>query len=289
MSYYFVQTLNALSFSVLLLLTGLGLSLVLSLMNFINLAHGAFFLLGGYVGIHWLAAGAPWWLALPAAFGITALVGLILDRFPFGRFYARPHLMQVLLTYGLSVIFADLMRWGFGADTLSPALPDLLRGVVFVAGLPFPMYRLAIIAVGVVLAVALWWLLDRTLWGAAIRACVVDRGIVETLGINTRTLFTVGMALAAGLGGLGGALGAGMLSAYPGLDEEVLLLALLVVVIGGLGSFRGTVLAALLLGFATTFSRMWLPEFANFLTLGVMAALLVWRPTGLIAREARQV
>lgn len=289
MSYYLVQTLNALSFSVLLLLTGLGLSLVLSLMNFINLAHGAFFLLGGYVSIHWLAAGAPWWLALPAAFGITALVGLVLDRFPFGRFYARPHLMQVLLTYGLSVVFADLMRWGFGSDTLSPALPDFLRGVVFVLGLPFPIYRLAIIAVGAVLAVGLWWLLDRTLWGAAIRACVVDRGIVETLGINTRTLFTVGMVLAAGLGGLGGALGAGMLSAYPGLDEEVLLLALLVVVIGGLGSFRGTVLAALLLGFATTFSRMWLPEFANFLTLGVMAALLVWRPTGLVARETRQV
>lgn len=289
MAFYLVQTLNALSFSVLLLLTGLGLSLVLSLMNFVNLTHGSFFLLGGYVAIHWIGAGAPWWLACPAAFVIAAAVGLVLDRFPFGRFYPRTHLMQVLLTYGLSVVFADLMRWGFGADTLSPALPDVLRGVAFVAGLPFPTYRLFIIGAGIALALALWWLMDRTLWGAAVRACVIDRGIVETLGLNTRRIFTVALALAAGLGGLGGALGAGMLSAYPGLDEEVLLLALLVVVVGGLGSFAGTVASALLMGFVTTFARMWVPEFANFVSLGVMAAVLVIWPTGLMSRQARHV
>ena len=289
MSYYLVQTLNALSFSVLLMLTGLGLSLVLSLMNFVNLTHGSFFLLGGYVAIHWIGAGAPWWLAFPAAFVIAGAVGLVLDRFPFGRFYPRTHLMQVLLTYGLSVIFADLMRWGFGADTMSLPTPELLRGVVFVAGLPFPIYRLFIIASGGVLALALWYAIDRTLWGAAIRACVIDRGIVETLGLNTRRIFTVGIVIAAGLGGLGGALGSGMLSAYPGLDEEVLLLALLVVVVGGLGSFGGTVLSALLLGFVTTFSRAWLPEFANFLSLGIMAAVLVIWPSGLVVRKMRQV
>ncbi len=289
MAFYLVQTLNALSFSVLLLLTGLGLSLVLSLMNFVNLTHGSFFLLGGYVAIHWIGAGAPWWLACPAAFVIAAAVGLVLDRFPFGRFYPRTHLMQVLLTYGLSVVFADLMRWGFGADTLSPALPDVLRGVAFVAGLPFPTYRLFIIGAGIALALALWWLMDRTLWGAAVRACVIDRGIVETLGLNTRRIFTVALALAAGLGGLGGALGAGMLSAYPGLDEEVLLLALLVVVVGGLGSFAGTVASALLMGFVTTFARMWVPEFANIVSLGVMAAVLVIWPTGLMSRQARHV
>ncbi|TSH88266.1 branched-chain amino acid ABC transporter permease [Verticiella sediminum] len=289
MSYYLIQTLNALSFSVLLLLTGLGLSLVLSLMSFVNLAHGSFFLLGGYIAITWLAGGAPWWLALPAAFVLTGAVGLILDRLVFARFYARAHLMQVLLTYGISVVFADLMRWGFGAETLSPALPEFLRGVVFVAGLPFPLYRLVIIACGLALAAVLWWSLDRTLWGAALRACVADRGIVETLGIDTRRMLTVGMALAAALGGLGGALGAGMLSAYPGLDEEVLLLALLVVVIGGLGNFRGVVAGALLLGFVSTFARVWLPELSNLLTLAVMAGLLIARPTGLLASRERTV
>lgn len=288
MSYYLLQTLNALSFSVLLLLTALGLSLVLSLMNFINLAHGSFFLLGGYIATQWLAAGAVWWLAFPCAFLITALVGLVLDRFPFGRFYARPHLMQVLLTYGVSVIFADLMRWGFSSDTLSPMLPEILRGGIWIMGLPFPTYRLFIIATGSVLALGLWLLLDRTLWGAALRACVIDREIVETMGLNSRRIFTIGMVLAAGLSGLGGALGAGMLSVYPGLDEEVLLLALLIVVAGGLDNFKGVVLTALILGFTTTFSRMWFPEFANLTTLGLMAILLLLRPNGLIARQTRK-
>src|SRR5690606_11672208 len=163
MSYYLLQTLNALSFSVLLLLTGLGLSLVLSLMNFVNLAHGSFFLLGGYIATQWLSAGAVWWLAFPCAFLLTALVGLVLDRFPFGRFSARPHRMQVLLTYGISVISADMRRWGFSSDTLSPILPEILRGGVWIMGLRFPTYRLFIIATGTVLALGLWLLLDRTL------------------------------------------------------------------------------------------------------------------------------
>lgn len=289
MSYYLLQTLNALSFSVLLLLTGLGLTLVLSLMNFINLAHGSFFLLGGYIAIQWLASGAPWWLAFPIAFALTGLVGLLLDRFPFGQFYARTHLMQVLLTYGIAIVFADLMRWGFSADTLTPELPAMLRGGVWLVGLPFPVYRLFIIAAGIVLALVLWLLLDHTLWGAALRACVSDREIAETLGLNARRIFTAGMAMAAGLSGLGGALGAGMLSVHPGLDEEVLLLALLVVVIGGLGSVKSIVLSALILGFVETFSRVWFPAFSSAVTLGTMLLILVARPNGLLATRARTV
>lgn len=271
------------------MLAGLGLSLVLSLMNFINLAHGSFFLLGGYIAVQWLASGAPWWLAFPAAFFLTGMIGLLLDRFPFALFYRRPHLMQVLLTYGVSVIFADLMRWGFSADTLSPMLPELLRQGVWILGLPFPVYRLFIILVGLILAFLLWYLLDRTLWGAAIRAAVLDAEIVETLGLNTRALFTLGMALAAGLSGLGGALGAGMLSVYPGLDEEILLLALLVVVIGGLNNIRGTLICALILGFVTTYARVLAPAFANALSLSVMLALLILWPQGLHTRLGRQV
>ena len=258
-------------------------------MNFINLAHGSLYLLGSYVAVAWLAAGWPWWLAAPAAFAAAALAGWLLDRFPFGRFYARPHLMQVLLTYGLSVIFADLMRWGFGAETVTPALPELLSGVVFVLDFPFPLYRLVLIGVGLSLALGLWWLVERTLWGALLRACVSDRGVVETLGLNTRRVLTVALVLAAGLGGLSGALGAGMLSAYPGLDEEVLLLALLVVVTGGLGSFGGTVAGALVLGFVVTFARMWWPEFANVATYVCIVALMMARPMGLSGRRLREI
>ncbi|HEV7328452.1 MAG TPA: branched-chain amino acid ABC transporter permease [Bosea sp. (in: a-proteobacteria)] len=289
MGLYAVQSLNALSFSTLLLLTGLGLSVVLNLMNFVNLTHGSFFLLGAYVGVYWLASGAPWWLAFPVAFVAAGLAGFLLERFPFRQFYARTHLMQVLLTYGLSVIFADLMRWGFGAQILSAEIPEALRGVVFIMDMPFPIYRLFIIGFGAALAFALWFVIDRTIWGAVVRACVTDRGFVETLGLDTRRIFTAVLVISAGLGGISGALGAGILSAYPGLDEEVLILALIVVVAGGLGTFRGTVLSALLLGFAMTFSKVWVPEFSNVVALAVMAALLVALPEGLVARKVRQV
>ena len=289
MGFYAVQSLNALSFSMLLLLTGLGLSVVLNLMNFVNLTHGSFFLLGAYVGVYWLASGAPWWLAFPVAFVAAGLAGFLLERFPFRQFYARTHLMQVLLTYGLSVIFADLMRWGFGAQILSPEIPEALRGVVFIMDMPFPVYRLFIIGFGAALAFALWFVIDRTIWGAVVRACVTDRGFVETLGLDTRRIFTAVLVISAGLGGISGALGAGILSAYPGLDEEVLILALIVVVAGGLGTFRGTVLSALLLGFAMTFSKVWVPEFSNVVALAVMAALLVALPEGLVAKKVRQV
>ncbi len=289
MSFYLVQILNALSFSMLLMLTGLGLSVVLSLLNFVNLTHGSSFLLGAYVAIWWLGSGAPWWLAFPAAFLAAALVGLALERFPFRQFYTRTHLMQVLLTYGLSVIFADLMRWGFGAQIASPELPEILSGVVFILDMPFPIYRLFIIGFGAVLALALWFVIDRTIWGAVVRACVTDRRFVETLGLDTKRIFTVVVAVAAGLGGLSGALGAGILSAYPGLDEEQLILALIVVVVGGLGTFRGTVLSALLLGFALTFTKVWIPEMSNVAALAIMALMLVIAPQGLVARKVRQV
>lgn len=289
MGFYAVQSLNALSFSMLLLLTGLGLSVVLNLMNFVNLTHGSFFLLGAYVGVYWLASGAPWWLAFPVAFLAAGLAGFLLERFPFRQFYQRTHLVQVLLTYGLSVIFADLMRWGFGAQILSPEIPEALRGVVFIMDMPFPIYRLFIIGFGAALAFALWFVIDRTIWGAVVRACVTDRGFVETLGLDTRRIFTAVLVISAGLGGISGALGAGILSAYPGLDEEVLILALIVVVAGGLGTFRGTVLSALLLGFAMTFSKVWVPEFSNVVALAIMAALLVALPEGLVAKKVRQV
>lgn len=289
MSFYLVQILNALSFSMLLMLTGLGLSIVLSLMNFVNLTHGSFFLLGAYISVYWLGSGAPWWMAFPVAFCAVAVAGFALERFPFRLFYNRTHLMQVLLTYGLSVIFADLMRWGFGAQIVMPEIPEALSGIIFVVDMPFPIYRLFIIGFGAVLALVLWFLIDKTIWGAVVRACVVDRGFVETLGLDTKRIFTAVLAISAGLGGLSGALGAGVLSAYPGLDEEQLILALIVVVVGGLGTFRGTILSALLLGFTMTFAKVWVPELSNIVSLTIMAVLLVFSPQGLIAAKVRQI
>ncbi|HYD71187.1 branched-chain amino acid ABC transporter permease [Azospirillum sp.] len=289
MEYVVIQSINALVFAVILLMSGLGLTVVMSLMNFINLAHGSLVLLGSYVAVFWLAIGAPWYLAFPAAFLSGAVAGAVLDRFPFRLFYARTHLMQVLLTFGLSVVFADLMRWGFGAGVATPRLPDVLRGVVFILDTPFPVYRLFVLGAGALLALGLWYLFDRTIWGAVVRACVVDRGAVESLGINTQHVFTLVLALACGLGALSGALGSGIMAAYPGLDEEVLILAFIVVVVGGLGSFSGLALSSLVLGFAMTFSKMIDPEFSNLMSLGAAAAILIVRPNGLVAPVTRQV
>lgn len=289
MEYYVIQSLNALVFAVILLLSGLGLSVVMSLMNFVNLTHGSLYLLGSYIAVFWMAAGQPWYLAFPAAFLGGAAAGLILDRFPFQLFYARTHLMQVLLTYGLSVVFADLMRWGFGAHIATPQIPELLRGVVFILDTPFPIYRLFVLAAGVVLAAGLWFLFDRTIWGAVVRACVVDTRIVEALGINTKHVFTAVLALSCGLGALSGALGSGILAAFPGLDEEILILAFIVVVVGGLGTFSGVAVSALVLGFTMTFAKMLSPEFSNLMSLAVMAGILIWRPDGLIAATRREV
>ena len=289
MAYTLIQVLNGLSFSALLLLASLGLSVVLSLMNFISLLHGTFFLLGGYVAVRWLAAGWLWFLAFPLAFLAAAALGAVLERFPLRRFYPRSHLMQVLLTFGLSMIGADAMRWGFGAEIQWPELPDALSGVVFLFDLPFPVYRLFIIAAGFGLAALLWLLLDRTVWGAVVRATVADRGIVETLGLDTRWVFAAVFILSAGLGGLSGALGAGMLAAYPGLDEDVLVLSLVTVVLGGLGTVRGTVFSALLVGLAMTFSKVWFPEFANMTAFAAFALLLVLRPAGLVVPAVRAV
>jgi branched-chain amino acid transport system permease protein len=146
-----------------------------------------------------------------------------------------------------------------------------------------------LIGAGLLLGVALWLLLDRSIWGAVVRAAVSDRGIVETLGIDTRRVLTLVMVLSAGLGGLSGGLGAGMLAAYPGLDEDMLLLALLTVVVGGLGSFAGAAAGALVVGFALTFSKVWVPEFANLAAFSVLVLLLVLRPEGLVAPASRQV
>lgn len=289
MSFQLLQVLNALSFSVLLLLAGLGLTLVLSLMNFVNLTHGTFFLLGGYVAVQWLAGGMAWWLAFPAAFVVAGAVGWLLDRLLFARFYQKTHLMQVLLTYGLSIILAELMRIVFGTETQSPQLPEVLDGAVWIAGLPFPLYRLVLITVASLLTLLLWWIFDRTRWGSILRACVTDRRMAETMGIDTSRVFTFGMVLAAALSGLAGALGASVLSVHPGLDEEILLLALLVVVIGGLGSIRATVLSAVVIGFVTTYASVWFPSFSNAVTLAVMTGLLMLRPNGLVQPRARRV
>jgi len=279
------QALNGLAFAMLLFLVAAGLTLIFGLMDVLNLAHGSFFMLGAYLGLTFVRTLGSFWLALVLVPPLVALLGLLVERFLLRRLYGRPgHLDHVLLTLGLLFILADMVHWQWGAAIQSLHPPPGLDGTTLILGSSFPVYRLFVIGFGLVLALALWLLLDRTRWGAVIRAGVHDRQMVQNLGINIDAVYSGAFAFGCGLAALSGVVGAPIVGLYLGLDADVLILALIVIVIGGLGSFAGSFLGSLLVGQADTFGRALLPEFSMFLSFGVMALVLLFRPGGLLGR-----
>lgn len=280
-----VSILNGAAIGCLLFILAIGLSLVFGMMDVLNLAHGAIFLIGAYVG--WQIGGQdPTWttflLALGAALGIGLLAGagMSLLTEPLRN---RSHLDQALLTLGIALIVAELLSMAFGNDVQAVDAPPGLDTTVRVFGSAYPTYRLVLIGVGVVFAVGLWLLVSRTMIGAVIRATVADRDMVSAIGIDNRkvklAVFAVGSALAAVAGVLGGPI----YGARPGLDSTVLILALVVVVIGGLGSVRGALVGALIIGQIESLGRALLADAASFLLFGALAIVLVLRPQGLFA------
>ena len=280
-----VSILNGFAIGFLLFILAVGLSLVFGMMDVLNLAHGALFLGGAYVG----ATLAGSWGGLLGALGLAALGGLVagvllsLMTEPLRR---RSHLDQALLTLGVALIAGELLIIVFGDDPLSAAAPPGLDGSVSVLGAVYPTYRLLIIVIGSVLALAVYLVVDRTRVGALVRATVADREMVATLGIDNRlvkgAVFAVGSVLATVAGVLGGPI----YGARPGLDATVLILALVVVVIGGLGSVRGALVGALVIGQIDTVGRVLLPDFASFVLFGALALVLVLRPQGLFGTRA---
>jgi branched-chain amino acid transport system permease protein len=275
-----VSVLNGFAIGFLLFIVAVGLSIVFGMMDVLNLAHGALFLGGAYVG----AAFAGSWGGFLAALGIAAAGGLVagavlsLMTEPLRR---RTHLDQALLTLGVAFVAAELLIIAFGDDPLSVAAPPALDGSVTVFGAVYPTYRLVLIGVGAVLALAVHLVVDRTRVGALVRATVADREMVATIGVDNRlvkaTVFAVGSLLATTAGVLGGPI----YGARPGLDATVLILALVVVVIGGLGSVRGALVGALVIGQVDTLGRVLLPELASFVLFAALALVLVLRPQGL--------
>ncbi|MBW0116747.1 branched-chain amino acid ABC transporter permease [Pseudonocardia abyssalis] len=280
-----VSILNGFAIGFLLFILAVGLSLVFGMMDVLNLAHGALFLLGAYLG----ATLAGSWGGFLGALGLAALGGLVagvllsLMTEPLRK---RSHLDQALLTLGVALIAAELLIIVFGDDPLSAAAPPGLDGSVSVLGAVYPTYRLLIIVIGAVLALAVYLVVDRTRVGALVRATVADREMVATLGIDNRlvkgAVFAVGSVLATVAGVLGGPI----YGARPGLDATVLILALVVVVIGGLGSVRGALVGALVIGQIDTVGRVLLPDFASFVLFGALALVLVLRPQGLFGTRA---
>jgi branched-chain amino acid transport system permease protein len=280
-----VSVLNGLAIGSLLFILAVGLSIVFGMMDVLNLAHGALFLGGAYLG----AAFAGSWggflaaLALAAVGGLAAGALLSLMTEPLRK---RSHLDQALLTLGVAFVVAELLIIAFGDDPLSVAAPPALDGSVSLLGATYPTYRLVLIGVGAVLALVVYLVVERTRVGALVRATVADREMVAALGVDNRmvqaTVFAVGSLLAATAGVLGGPI----YGARPGLDATVLILALVVVVIGGLGSVRGALVGALIIGQVDTLGRLLLPEFASFILFAALALVLVLRPHGLFGSPA---
>jgi branched-subunit amino acid ABC-type transport system permease component len=275
-----IQTLNGMVYGMLLFLLALGLSLTFGMLRFVNLAHGTFYLLGAYLGLSIFLLSHSFWLAAIVATAGVAAAGGLLERLSLKRFYARSDLDQVILTFGIALVAADLMKAVWGKDIHSIPVPSLPYSAVQIAGISFPTYRLLLIVVGVALFVLTWLAIERSRVGALIRASVADREMVAGLGFDVRLLFTAVFAFGAALAGMAGTLGAPITGVYPGLDFEVLITTLIVIVVGGLGSITGAFWASILIGMCETFGKALLPEIASFVIFGVMAVVLLVRSWG---------
>jgi branched-chain amino acid transport system permease protein len=285
MSLWLVLAVNSITLGGLLFLLSAGFSLIFGLMKIPNLTHGSFFMLGAYLATSLIAHGLDFWTAaVLGGFGV-ALFGGIVERFLLRRL-AGAELAQVLVTLGLSFMIADVCLMVWTGDPIRIATPAALRGTASFAGFGCPKYRLAISLIAVVFAAGLWALLDRTRLGAMIRAGVDDAPMARVVGIRVSRLFTIVFCLGAWLAGFAGVIGGPILSVYPGLDGEMLPLALVVVILGGSGSLLGSLVGSFVVGFLYNFGQAMFPELAYVVLFLPMLIVLVVRPQGLFGRPA---
>ncbi|EHP38441.1 inner-membrane translocator [Cupriavidus basilensis OR16] len=278
---------DGLAYGCLLFLISVGLSVTMGLMNFVNLAHGAFAMFGGYVAVVLMTrAGVPFLATLPLAFVGAAAVGWVLERTLYRRLYRASHLDQVLFSIGLTFMAIAGATYVFGPGQQPVALPAFLLGQVRVAGLDLGAYRLFLIGVVVVITAALGWLVARTRFGAQVRAAVDNQQAARGLGINVERVFSLTFALGSGLAGLGGGLGIDVLGLDPSFPLKYMVYFLLVVAVGGAGTIRGPLVAALLLGVADVAGKYYVPAVGAFVIYALMVLLLVLFPAGLYGRRA---
>ncbi|WP_077036400.1 branched-chain amino acid ABC transporter permease [Pelomonas sp. KK5] len=292
------QLLNGFQLGVLLFLLSAGLTLVLGIMRVINLAHGALFMMGAYIAASVYGASGSFLLAAAAAVVGSLLLGLLLERLVISRLYERDHLYQVLATFGVILICNEAARYGWGQAPVFMTVPDALSGTVDLFGLAYPAYRFAIIAVGLAVGAGLYLLVHRTRVGMLIRAGAADAGMVAALGVNIRQLNALVFGAGAALAGLAGLMAGPILSVQPGMGEPILILALVVLVTGGIGSIRGAFYGALIVGIVDTIGRAFLPgllrelverslaqaagpAIASMLIYLLMALVLALKPAGL--------
>jgi branched-chain amino acid transport system permease protein len=282
--FWLTQAFNGISYGALLFLLASGLSLIFGVMRIVNLAHGSYFMLGGYVGLSVVWRTGSFVAAMACGALAIALIGIAMERLFLRRLPATQTLGQVLMTIGFALIFQDLALLIWGGDPYTIPTPPMLSGAVRIGDLTFPAYRIFIVAIAIVIAAALWLALEGTRTGALIRAAVDDPEMAQGVGINVPTVSMLIFALGAGLAALGGVIGGGFLGVYPGADFEVLPYAFVVVIVGGLGSLPGAMVGSLLVGLLDNFGKALFPELSYFTLFAPMALILALRPTGLFGR-----
>ena len=282
---WIVSLLNGLSYGLLLFLVASGLTLVFGIMGIINLAHGSFYMIGAYLAFVLASLTGNLFAAIALGIPLALLFGAFLEWALFSHLYKRDHLEQVLLTYGLILIFEEVRSLLVGDEVHGVDIPAVFSASIPLSDvLSYPVYRLVISAVCIVLAVALYFVIQRTRLGMMIRAGNHDRVMVEALGININMIYRVVFALGVALAALAGMLAAPISSVFPNMGSHVLIISFVIVVIGGIGSVWGALVAALVIGFADTFGKVLVPELSGMVVYLVMAAVLLWRPEGIFKK-----
>jgi branched-chain amino acid transport system permease protein len=292
---FLIQLLNAVQYGLLLFLVSSGLTLVFGIMGIINVAHGSFYMIGAYLA--WSLTGqlGSFWIALPAGIALSVAIGLALEALLINKLYSRDHLYQVLLTYGLILVFEETRSILWGDDVRGLLIPQAISGSFPLSDtLSYPYYRLWISGVCLVVAGLMAWVIQKTRLGMMIRAGSTDREMVQSLGLNIQLLYRVVFAAGITLAALAGMIAAPVSAVFPGMGNQVLILCFVVVVIGGLGSVKGAMVASLLIGLVDTFGKVvhleigalkLLPELSSMTVYLLMAVILLWRPEGIFGRR----
>ena len=282
LSTFLIQLLNSVQYGLLLFMLAAGLTLIFGIMGVVNLAHGSFYMLGAYLAYSLSGLFGSLTLAILCGVILALLFGLLLERLLFRHFYQRDHLDQVLLTFGLIYIFEELRSMLWGDNVHGVKIPELLSASIpLTDNLSYPVYRLFMSGVCIALALGLYWLISKTRLGMKIRAGAFNRDMAEALGIDIKRIHALVFALGVGLAAVAGIIAAPVSSVYPNMGSQVLIMCFVVVVIGGIGSVRGALISALLVGLVDTFGKVLLPQVAGMLVYMLMAAVLLWKPEGL--------
>jgi branched-chain amino acid transport system permease protein len=283
--FYLIQLLNGVQYGLLLFLLASGLTLIFGIMGVINLAHGTFYMVGAYLAYWFVRITGSFWLAIPFGAAVALIIGIVLELTLFSRLYKRDHLYQVLLTFGLILVFEELRSILFGDDVHGVAIPALLDySIRLTDTLSYPAYRLFITAVCLLIAVAIYLIIHKTRLGMMIRAGSNNREMAASLGVNIPLLFALVFGFGVALAALAGIIAAPVSSVFPGMGNQILIICFVVVVIGGIGSINGAVIASLAIGLTDTLGKIFAPELSGMAVYLLMAIILLWRPQGLANR-----